>query len=96
MRTIISGRVRQQDLDDAELLLGITPTEFMTNGSCTPPVSQLRVTVDPPCPMLPGELGERQRNYTMCNWGDALISRLGDDHLVTVAKRLNLLVYEVD
>lgn len=96
MKTIISGPVRQRHLDDAEFLVGITPTSFMTNGDSVPPVSQLPVEVDPPCPKLPGELGEHQRNWTMCNTADALVLVGHNPHLLNAARRMGLTIYEVE
>ena len=94
MKTIISGPVTQSHIDDADLMAGITPTSYITNGLSTPPVSKLVTTVMPICPMLP-DAGERQRNYTMCLHADALIVAGPNEHLVQCAKRNNLPVYEV-
>ena len=93
MKTIISGRVTQQHLDDADLLVGIVPTSYITNGKSTPPASKLFTDVMPICPKLP-EAGERQRNHTMCLQADALIVAGPNEHLVKCARMLNLLVYE--
>lgn len=93
MRTIISGKVTEQDIADADLF-GITPTSYVTNGKSTPPVSNLMTEVMPICPKLP-EAGEKQRDWTMCLNADALIVAGGNDHLVQCARRFNLLIYEV-
>jgi len=93
MRTIISGKVTQQDIVDADLF-GITPTSYVTNGLSTPPASRLPTEVMPICPKLP-DAGEKQRNWTMCLNADALIVAGGNDHLVQCARRFNLPVYEV-
>jgi hypothetical protein len=95
MKTILSGPVRKRHLEDAEFLMGIVPTSFLTNGETTPPVTQLPTEVNPPCPMLPGELGEHQRNYTLCLSADALICVGANEHLVGVARKYGLPVYEV-
>ena len=96
MRTIITGRVEQSDLFDAELLAGIVPTSFITNGDWSPPASQLPTDVMPPCPKVPGELGIRQRNYTMGLAADAVIIGFdGDRHLLEIARSYKLPVYEV-
>ncbi len=96
MKTVISGRVTQSILDDADLLAGIMPTVILHNGYAQhrAPAS-LPVEIDPPCPMLPGETGDKQRNWTMCLRADAVIVADGDEHLANCGKRLNLPVYEV-
>lgn len=96
MRTIISGPVSQQHLDDAEFMAGIKPTQFITNGSTTPPASDLETLEDPPCPKLPGEIGEFQRNYTMCLQAEALVCVGGNEHLVNIANKYGLAVYEAE
>lgn len=95
MRTIISGPVTADDLADAELMAGITPTSFVTNGLSTPPADTgLPTNVMPICPMLP-DCGEEQRNATMTLYADALIVRGRNPHLVGWANRNALIVYEV-
>jgi hypothetical protein len=94
MRTIVSGKVTLQDIADADLIAGIVPTSFITNGKSTPPASQLPTEVMPICPMLP-DAGERQRDWTMCLHADALIVSGGNDHLVNCARKSKLLIYEV-
>lgn len=94
MRTIISGPVTAQDVGDADLMAGIIPTAFVTNGLSTPPVSQLATHVMPICPMLP-DAGERQRNYTMCLNAEALIVSGPNEHLVNVAHKMGLKIYEI-
>ena len=37
MRVILSGPVTAEHLADAELMAGITPTSFVTNGLSEPP-----------------------------------------------------------
>ncbi|AXY83355.1 hypothetical protein [Acidovorax phage ACPWH] len=95
MRTIISGRVSQVDLDDAELLAGITPASFVTNGRSSPPVQSLPTDVFPLCEKQPEETRERARNYTLVQHADALICQGANDHLVNLARSYDLLVYEV-
>jgi len=95
MRTIISGPVTEAHLADAELLAGITPTSFVTNGLSSPPVSKLPTEVYPLCPMQPEESRVRARNYTLTQNADALVCVGGDDHLVALARRYDLPVYEV-
>ena len=95
MKTVISGRVTRAILEDADLLAGITPSSFIHNGySHHRAPSDIPTDVEPPCPMLPGETGDKQRNWTMCLHADAVIVADGDEHLVGVAQRLNLPVYE--
>lgn len=94
MRVVITGYIEPRHLEDAEFMCGITPTVFLTNGDSVPPVSNVPVDVTPLCPMLPGELGVQQRNYTLCLHADALISVGGDPHLVGIARKYGLPVYE--
>lgn len=95
MRTIISGRVTAADVSDADLLGGIVPTSFITNGESFPPKGvDLPHEVMPLCPMLP-DIGERQRNYTMCQRADALIVEGENEHLLKVARQYKLAIYEV-
>ena len=94
MRVIISGPVTAAHLQDAEFMAGITPTSYVTNGKSTPPKSPLPTSVMPICPMLP-EAGERQRNYSLVHNADALVCAGGNQHLVDLAKRYELLVWEV-
>lgn len=94
MKVVITGQVEQHHLEDAELLYGISPTLFLTNGDSEPPCTDIPTEVMPPCPMLPGELGVHQRNYTLCLQADALISVGGDPHIIGVARKYGLPVYE--
>lgn len=94
MKVIITGEVEPHHVEDAEFMCGITPTSYLTNGDSTPPASNLPTYVMPPCPMLPGELGVHQRNYTLCLQADALISVGGDPHIVGIARKYGLPVYE--
>ena len=96
MKTIISGPVQQHHLDDADLFSGITPTSYITNGGSTPPVSNLPVDVEPPCPKLPDDLGEHQRNWAMCNKADALVLVGENPHLLKAAQTYKLKIYEAD
>lgn len=95
MKTVISGRITRAILDDADLMAGITPTSFVHNGySANSVPKDYPVEVQPPCPMLPGETGDKQRNRTMVLHADAVIVADGDEHLVRCAQSLNLPVYE--
>ena len=96
MRTIIFGPVTAQDIEDADLLAGIVPTCYVTNGLSIPPAmpKALFTEVNFICPMLP-ELGERQRNYTMVLRADALICSGSNEHLLKVARQYGLLIHEV-
>ncbi len=96
MKTVIYGPVEQHHLDDAEFIAGITPTLFLTNGYYMPPASAVPVHVDPPSPMLPGELGEKQRDYSLLLQADALICVGGNPHLVRIANGYKLPVYEAE
>ena len=95
MKTIIFGQVTAEHLADAELFSGITPTVLITNGSSTPPTANLPTEVIPQCSKIPGEPGERQNHWRMALSADALILVGRNDHLIEVANRCDLLVYEV-
>lgn len=95
MRTIISGPVTADHLADAELLAGITPTSFVTNGLSTPPASNLPVDVMPICQLQPDYSRERARNYSLVQAADALVCAGENDHLVSLARNYGLLVHEV-
>ena len=98
MRTIISGRVTAEHIADAELLAGIVPTSFVTNGESSPPVEVGKTTlteVFPICDKQPEHSRERARNYTLVHNADALICAGKNDHLVGLARDYDLVVYEV-
>jgi hypothetical protein len=95
MRTIISGQVTQDHLDDADLLAGISPTSYVTNGLSTPPASQLRTDAMPICMMQPEYSRVQARNYTLVENADALICVGENPHLVELARNYGLDVYEV-
>lgn len=97
MRVIIHGRVTAEHLADAELLAGITPTSFVTNGLEKPPAgSRLPVEVFAICPMQPVETRVRAREYTLVQNADALICADDNPGLVALAHTYDLLVYEVE
>lgn len=96
MRVIIHGPVTADHLADAELMAGITPTSFVTNGQSHPPRgSRLPVEVMPICMMQPVETRVQARNYSMVQNADALICVGENDHLASRAHHYNLIVYEV-
>lgn len=95
MRTIISGPVTADHLADAELMAGITPTSFVTNGLSAPPTKTLPAEVFPLCDKQPEETRERARNYTLVQNADALVCAGRNDHLVSLARNYDLTVYEV-
>ena len=96
MRVILSGPVTADHLADAELMAGIVPTSFVTNGLSHPPRgSRLPVEVMPICPMQPVETRVRAREYTLVQNADALICADHNPDLVLLARRYDLLVYEV-
>ena len=96
MRVIISGPVTADHLADAELMAGITPTSFVTNGLSHPPRgSRLPVEVMEPCMKQPAETRVRAREYSMVQNADALICVGENVHLVSLARNYDLLVYEV-
>ena len=96
MRVIISGPVTADHLADAELLVGITPTSYVTNGLTDPPRgNRLPVETYPVCPMQPEETRVRARNFTLAQNADALICVGENDHLVSLARTYDLLVSEV-
>ena len=96
MRVIISGPVTANHLADAELLAGITPTSYVTNGLTDPPRgNRLPVETHPVCPMQPVETRVRARNFTLAQNADALICADYNPGLVSLARDYDLLVYEV-
>lgn len=96
MQVILYGHVTADHLADAELMAGITPTGFVTNGLSHPPRgSRLPVEIYPICPMQPVETRERARNFTLAQNADALICVGENAHLVSLARNYDLLVYEV-
>ena len=102
MRVILSGPVTADHLADAELLVGITPTSYVTNGltgltglTDPPRGNRLPVETYPICPMQPEETRVRARNFTLAQNADALICVGENDHLVSLARNYGLLVYEV-
>ena len=96
MRVILSGPVTSDHLADAELMVGITPTSFVTNGLSHPPRgSRLPVEVMEPCMKQPAETRIRAREYSMVQNADALICVGENVHLVSLARNYDLLVYEV-
>ena len=96
MRVILSGPVTANHLADAELLAGITPTSYVTNGLSHPPRgNRLPVETYPLCPMQPEETRVRARNFTLVQNADALICVGENDHLVLRARDYDLLIYEV-
>lgn len=95
MKTVISGKITRAILDDADLMAGITPSSFVHNGYSHHRVpADIPTAVEPPDSMLPGETGDKQRNWTMCLHADAVIVADGDAHLVRCAQSLKLPVYE--
>lgn len=96
MRVIIHGPVTVEHLADAELMAGITPTSFVTNGLSHPPRgSSLPVEVMEPCMKQPAETRIRAREYRMVQNADALICADYNPGLVSLARDYDLLVYEV-
>lgn len=96
MRVILSGPVTADHLADAELLAGITPTSFVTNGLTNPPRgSRLPIEVMEPCMKQPAETRIRAREYSMVQAADALICADYNPGLVSLARHYDLLVYEV-
>ena len=96
MRVIIHGPVTVEHLVDAELMAGITPTSFVTNGLSHPPRgSSLPVEVMEPCMKQPAETRIRAREYRMVQNADALICADYNPGLVSLARDYDLLVYEV-
>lgn len=95
MKTIISGRVTPAVLERAELIAGIVPTSFITNGeSAAPGETGLWVEEYPICKMQPHETAELARDYTLCQQGEALIVVGSNPHLVGIAEKYGLPVYE--
>ena len=96
MRVILSGPVTADHLADAELMAGIVPTSFVTNGLSHPPRgNRLSVEIMEPCMKQPAETRVRAREYSMVQNADALICVGENVHLVSLARNYDLLVYEV-
>lgn len=96
MRVILHGPVTADHLADAELMAGITPTSFVTNGLSHPPRgSNLPVEVMAPCMKQPAETRIRAREYSMVQAADALICADYNPGLVLLARDYDLLIYEV-
>lgn len=96
MRVILHGPVTADHLADAELMAGIVPTSFVTNGLSEPPRgSRLPVEVMEPCMKQPAETRIRAREYSMVQAADALICADYNPGLVSLAHHYDLLVYEV-
>lgn len=96
MRVIIHGPVTAEHLTDAELMAGITPTSFVTNGLSHPPRgSNLPVEVMEPCMKQPAETRIRAREYSMVQAADALVCADYNPGLVSLARDYALLVHEV-
>lgn len=91
MRTVISGRVTPDVLDRADLISGIEPTSYVTNGAPVP--AGLPVETHPICKKL-GDAGEQARNYTLCQNADALICVGHNPHLVGIATMYGLPVHQ--
>ena len=91
MRTILSGRVTPAVLDRADMIAGIVPTSYVTNGPQGP--AGLPTTTWPIDPML-GDSGEVARDYTLCQNADALIVVGRNPHLVGVAQMYGLLIHQ--
>ena len=96
MRVILSGPVTADHLADAELMAGIVPTSFVTNGLSHPPRgNRLSVEIMEPCMKQPAETRVRAREYSVVQNADALICVGENVHLVSLARNYDLLVYEV-
>lgn len=96
MRTIISGPVTDDVLFSADLIGGITPTSYVTNGLWKAPTLPPGgyVDIQPIESKLGQELGEPARDYSLCQSADAAIIVGGNPHLARVARQYGLLVYE--
>lgn len=96
MRTIISGPVTDDTLVSADLIAGITPSSYVTNGLWKTPGLPPHGWVDtwPIESKLGPGLGETARDYTLCQNADAAIIVGGNEHLAQVARQYGLLVYE--
>lgn len=94
MKVLIAGPVTASDLADAELMAGIEPTEFLSCGEWVPPASAAPLTIEKPCPKIPGDAGVRQRLHSLLVRADALVCTDGFDHLTRVADGLGIPVYE--
>lgn len=96
MRVILSGLVTEDHLEDADLMAGISPTSFVTNGRSTPPMMGLHTDVYPVCSKQPQETAEIARDYTLVQNADALVCVGHNPHLVELARSYGLDVYQAD
>lgn len=97
MRVILSGPVRPHHLDAADMIYGIVPTSFVTNGEPIPPTDVTKgyaVDCHPLDPKLPGSTGVERIDYLLTMNADALVLVGRNDHLLWVARKANLLIYE--
>lgn len=93
MIVVIDGPVTENDLEMAELISGITPTSFLTNGLSAPPVSNLQTEVIPLEPKNPdGALA--QSHWRLGIYGQAVILGRPNPHLRRVAESCGLPIYE--
>lgn len=95
MRTLIYGHVTQDDLDEAELIYGITPTGYIANDWSTHPTSKLETDVLVQCPMVPGETGLLQLHRRLVLRAEAAILVNPPEHLRKCATEYEIPVMEV-
>lgn len=97
MRVILSGPVRPHHLDAADLIYGILPESFVTNGDPLPFVETTAgkpIDCHPLDPKLPGPTGVERIDYVMVLYAEALVLVGRNDHLLWVARKSNLLIFE--
>lgn len=98
MRVILSGPVTLEDIEAAELMEGIVPTQFISNGKDPLPDVDLFYDVRPAVimpldPKIAGIYGELRNNYPMVQIADAIIIHGRNIHLVKLAGQYNLPYY---
>lgn len=96
MKTALYGHVTAADIDDADMLAGITPTTLLLIEDSQPPASSLPVSLIERSTMMDDELATRQAEARLITLSDALIIRGDHPTLAERARKMGSLVYEVD
>lgn len=96
MKTILHGPVTAQDIEDADMLAGITPTSFLTTEDNQAPPAELGLSCEVivRSTMMDYEMAQRQQSMRLVTHGDALIMRGDDPELLARAQRMGLVIYQ--
>lgn len=95
MRVVLSGPVTAEVLDRADMLGGITPTEFVVSDHQETPPAEFDkpVTCIPVDKMVGGLLGVHQNDWRLIMQADAVIIVGFDEHLARCAAVYELPCY---